>query len=89
MALVWILSILVFGFLGLLTWTSSEVVLAIREVAVNTRREGAPATQYSGIQILSVLIKVSAVLTWVLGLVFPIALTAIGSSLGDIFEAMF
>ena len=89
MVVVWIVSILVFGFLGLMTWVSSELVLAIREVAVNTRREGVSASEYPGIQILSVLIKICAVLTWVLALAMPFAFRALGESVGQIFEAMF
>jgi hypothetical protein len=72
-AILAILVIVVFGFIGLIQWVGADLPLAIREMAVNSRKEGSSGSAYGGIQILSVLMKVLAVLTWIVGLVLAVA----------------
>ena len=67
-----ILILILFGFVGLMQWVGAELPLAIREIAVNSRKEGAAGSAYGGIQVLSVLMKVLAVLTWVGGIVLAV-----------------
>ncbi len=54
---------------GLLLWACSEVPLAWREIAINTRSHANKGSEYSGLQDLSVLIKVFAIIAWVAGVV--------------------
>ena len=83
--ILFLMVIIIFGFLGLMTWASSDLPMALREIAVNTRKE-AGGKEYKLIAILSVLFKISAVLVWVIGLVAAIAALAGGSSMmGNLF----
>ncbi len=59
-------SIIVFGLIGLTLWASAEVPLIWREIALNTRTRG--GSDYKSVQVLSAVIKLLAVLSWVLGL---------------------
>ncbi len=76
-----VLSILLFGIIGLAVWASSDLPLINREIAINTRKtEGGP--EYKMVQILSIIIKVFAVLFWIAGIIGAVA----G---GKIFESFF
>ncbi len=63
-----ILSVVLFGIIGLAIWASSDLPMIQREIAINTRKE-AKGPEYKMVQILSVLIKVFAVVFWILGIV--------------------
>ena len=76
--------IIVFGFLGLMAWTASELPLALKEIALNTRKEGGEGKSYSSINIYSVLIKIGAVLIWVLGLIMAIVSIAAGNMFSNL-----
>ena len=54
--------------LGLAVWASSDRPLVLREIAINTRREGQGGSDYVFLKILSVLLKVFAVIVWNAGL---------------------
>lgn len=73
MVLISIISLVLFGFLGILTWASSDLPLVQREIAKNTRKEGQEGSDYKMIGLLAVLYKVLAVIVWVLGIVLAIA----------------
>lgn len=70
--------IIVFALLGLAVWTSSDRPLALREIAVNTRREGAAGPDYVYLKVLSVLLRVLAVLVWNTGLFLVILVNLVG-----------
>lgn len=50
--------------LGLVYWAAAELPLVWRETAINTRKtEGGP--QYNGLQTLASILKMTAVLIWI------------------------
>ena len=53
----------------------------IREVALNTRREGASGSNYPLVGLLSIMMKVWAVVIWLIGLVMAIAMLRMGEFL--------
>jgi hypothetical protein len=65
-------AIVIFAFSGLAVWASSERPLALREIAMNTRREGAGGSDYVFLRIQSSLLKVLAVIVWNVGLLLVI-----------------
>jgi hypothetical protein len=73
MPLVVIAAIAIFLFVtlvGILTFAASDLPLAVREIALNTRkREDDNQTRYAFLKILSITIKVFAILTWIAGII--------------------
>jgi hypothetical protein len=63
-----LLLIVVFAFVGLAVWAASDRPLALREIAINTRRDGTGGPDYVLLRVLAVLLKVFAVLLWNTGL---------------------
>ncbi len=57
-----------FGLLGLLVWASADLPLAVREIAINTRRDQGYGSSYAMIKVLSVCLKIFAVLLWIGGI---------------------
>jgi len=57
---------LFFGLIGLLIWAGSDVPLAMREIAINTRRDPASGSSYVMVKVFSVCLKIFAVLLWLL-----------------------
>ncbi len=76
---------LVFGLLGLFVWACAEVPLAVREIAINTRRDPAHGSSYALIKVLSVCLKIFAIFVWIAGLAGIIAVSLTGS-LGNLFQ---
>ncbi|HET6487598.1 MAG TPA: hypothetical protein VFH83_14320 [Spirochaetia bacterium] len=72
-----------FVLVGLIIWASSEMPLAWREVAINTRKNGETGYGYIGLKVLSVCLKIMAVLVWILGIVALVMINA-GSNLGGL-----
>ncbi len=76
---------LFFGLIGLLVWAGSEIPLAMREIALNTRRDPSNGNSYVMIKVFSVCMKIFAVLLWIMaaaGIVYMVA-TMEGGSLFD------
>ena len=55
---------LLFGLFGLIVWAYSDMPLAMREIAINTRRNTDAGSSYSLMKVLSVCLKILAVLLW-------------------------
>jgi predicted benzoate:H+ symporter BenE len=73
---------IVFGLVGLIVWAFSDVPLAVREIALNTRRDAGYGGSYVLIRVLSVCLKILAVLIWIFGVA-----AILGVSLqGELFE---
>ncbi len=53
---------------GLAVWASSDRPLVLREIALNSRREGQGGSDYVFLKILSALLKVFGVIVWNAGL---------------------
>jgi hypothetical protein len=52
---------------GLLIWSTSDLPLAIREIAINSRKERVRGSFYISLKLMSVSIKIIAVLVWICG----------------------
>jgi len=81
---VFVVLLIVFGITGVTCWAFSDVPMAIREVALNTRKEGATGSNYSLIGLLSIVLKVWAALIWLFGVAAAIAFLQVGNNLGTI-----
>lgn len=73
-----LLIVIVFALLGLVVWTSSDRPLALREIALNTRAQRGGGPDYVNLKVLSVLIRVFAVLVWNTGLFLVIMVNLLG-----------
>ncbi len=76
---------IVFGLLGLLVWASADLPLAVREIALNTRRDQNFGSSYVMIKVLSVCMKIFAVLLWISGIA-AIVLVGLQKSLWDVLQ---
>lgn len=76
-----------FGLIGLMVFASSELPMATREIAMNTRKDPSQGSSYVMIKVLSICLKVMAVLLWVVGVGLWAAMLLGGPSLGGLFEA--
>lgn len=66
---------------GLVYWAGAELPLVWRETAINTRKtEGGP--QYNGLKTLAKILKVLAVIMWVMAAFAVLGFTTMGSQLG-------
>jgi hypothetical protein len=79
--ILFIVILVVFGISGIMCWAYSDMPLVIRDIALNTRREGASGTHYPLVGLLSLMLKIWAVLIWLVGLVLAIAMLRLGELL--------
>ena len=79
---------ILFGLIGLIVWAYSDMPLVMREIAINTRRSGEQGSSYVLMKVLSICLKVLAVLLWFAGVASIIALNFAGSSLGNLFQSV-
>jgi len=77
---------ILFGLIGLIAWASSDMPLVMREIALNTRKEREGGSSYVLVRVLSICLKVLAVVLWVLGIVSIVAINAAGA-MGGLFES--
>jgi hypothetical protein len=73
-----------FGLFGLVTWACSDMPLAVREIAINTRRSAEHGSSYAMIRVLSVCMKILAVLFWVVGIATIVAVSITGTAVTDL-----
>ena len=73
-----LLMVIFFALTGLAVWASSERPLALREIAINSRRDGAEGPDYVFLRVLGVLLKVFAVIVWNAGLLLVIYVNLTG-----------
>ena len=74
-----------FGLSGLVVWACSDVPLAIREIALNTRRDREQGSRYTLIRVLSICMKILAVMIWAGGVALIVYLSVKGSLPGGLF----
>jgi hypothetical protein len=79
---------ILFGLVGLIVWAYSDMPLAMREIAINTRRDAEQGSSYILMKVLSVCLKILAILLWFAGIASIIALNASGTSLGTLFPGL-
>ena len=59
---------ILFVLVGIMVWASADMPLAWREVAINTRKNGDQGSPYTMLRVLSVCMKIFAVLLWIASL---------------------
>jgi hypothetical protein len=75
---------ILFVLVGIIVWASADVPLAWREIAINTRRNGDQGSAYTMLKVLSVCLKILAVLMWIAGIAAIIGLNVAGSTVGGL-----
>ena len=79
--IIFIVIIILFGLAGVFCWAASDIPKIIREVALNTRKAGSAGSSYPLVDLLSLLIKIWAVVLWLAGLFLAIASLQLGNLL--------
>jgi len=75
---------ILFVLIGIIVWASSDRPLALREIAINTRQNGDAGNPYTMLKVLSVWLKIFAVLLWILGVASIVGLNVGGSEFGSL-----
>jgi hypothetical protein len=76
---------ILFVLVGIIVWASADRPLAMREIAMNTRKDPSHGSQYTMLKVQSVCLKIFAVLLWILGVAAIIGINVAGSALGELF----
>ena len=79
---------ILFGLIGLIVWSYSDMPLAMREIAINTRRDAEQGSAYVLMKVLSVCLKIFAVLLWFAGIAIIIVLNFANSALGNLLQGV-
>ena len=77
---------ILFGLVGLVVWAYSDMPLVMREIAINTRKNGEQGNSYVLMRVLSICLKILAVLLWILGVASIVAINAAGSAFSGLFQ---
>jgi hypothetical protein len=77
---------ILFVLLGIMTWAFSELPLAWREIAMNTRRNPENGSTYTMLKVLSVCLKIFAVLLWIAGIAAIVGMNIAGSTFGSLLQ---
>ena len=77
---------ILFVLVGIIVWAYSDTPLAWREIAINTRKNPDQGSAYTMLKVLSVCLKIFAVLLWILGVASIVGLNVAGSAVGDLFQ---
>ena len=78
---------ILFVLLGIIVWAASDTPLAWREIAMNTRRNPENGSPYTMLKVLSVCLKIFAVLLWMAGIAAIVGLNVAGSAVGDLLQS--
>jgi len=78
---------ILFVLLGIMVWAASDTPLAWREIAMNTRRNPENGSPYTMLKVLSVCLKIFAVLFWILGIAAIVGLNVAGSTIGGLLQS--
>jgi hypothetical protein len=78
---------ILFVLLGIMVWAASDTPLAWREIAMNTRRNPESGSPYTMLKVLSVCLKIFAVLLWIVGIAAIIGLNVAGSVVGGLLQS--
>jgi hypothetical protein len=66
--------LILFTLFGTFIWAASDLPLAMREIAINTRREKHEGSSYLFLRVMSMIMKIFAVILWVGGLSLSFAI---------------
>lgn len=72
--------------IGVIVWASSETPLAWREIAINTRRNADQGSSYAMLKVLSVCLKILAVILWIVGIASIVGINVAGSTFLGLFQ---
>ena len=73
--------------IGVMVWAFSEVPLAWRDIALNTRRTTEQGSPYTMLKVLSVCLKIFAVLLWIAGIAAIVAINIAGSTFSGLIDS--
>jgi hypothetical protein len=77
---------IMFVLLGIMVWARSDQPLAMREIAINTRKDPDQGSPYTMLKVLSVCMKIFAVLLWIAGIAAIIGINVAGSAVDGLFR---
>ena len=78
---------ILFVLIGIIIWASSDRPIALREIAINSRRDHDEGNAYSMLKVLSVCLKILAVFFWVLGIAAVIGVNMAGNAFGSLLQS--
>jgi hypothetical protein len=76
-----------FVLVGVIVWAASDTPLAWREIAINTRRNAEAGSPYTMLKVLSICLKILAVVLWIVGIAAIIGINVMGSARWNVFES--
>ncbi len=82
------LLVLLTALVGLVVWSWSDMPLAWREIAINTRKDPAQGSSYPMLKVFAACLKIFAVLTWGLGIAAVVTLVVTGYGFDTWVEAL-
>ncbi|MBN2736397.1 MAG: hypothetical protein JXR70_05405 [Spirochaetales bacterium] len=71
-----VIIMIIFTLIGIFLWASADFPLAIREIAINTRRK-VKIYDYAPLKVMSIMIKAFAVIIWLAGLVLGLYIASL------------
>ena len=74
------------GLIGLIVWACADMPLAVREIAINSRKAGEGGSSYTMIKVLSICLKILAVAVWIMGVLSIVAYNAAGSMVAGLIQ---
>ena len=77
---------ILFVLLGIIVWAGADTPLAWREIAMNTRRNPENGSTYTMLKVLSVCLKIFAVLLWMAGIAAIVGLNVAGSTMTSLLQ---
>jgi uncharacterized membrane protein len=77
---------IIFVLIGIIVWAYADMPLAWREIAMNTRRTAEQGNPYTMLKVLSICLKILAIILWILGVASIVGLNVAGSALGGLFQ---
>jgi hypothetical protein len=77
---------ILFVLLGIIVWAASDTPLAWREIAMNTRRNPENGSPYTMLRVLSVCLKIFAVLLWIVGIAAIVGMNIAGSTMSGLLQ---
>ncbi len=69
---------------GLNVWARSDLPIIFREIAINTRKDRTDGSNYTAVQMLSILYKIGSVICWFFAIVLLIAAIKYGKQYDSI-----
>jgi hypothetical protein len=76
---------ILFVLVGIIVWAGSDRPLALREIAINSRKDPSHGSPYVMLRVLSVCLKIFAVLLWIAGIAAIVGINVAGSTIGNLF----